>query len=241
MRRILALLVCAVLFCLPISAATLPNATSYFVNDYADVLSDSDQKAMEQQLTALQRSTSAQLVVVTIATLDGEELSDYSLKLARKWGIGDKEKNNGVLLLFVKDEERVRIEVGRGLEGALPDSKAGRILDTYMLPYYKDTEDDDYSTALRETTDSIVNEIYIEYGIEPDDDYQPITESEPLTPFQKVLGGLGIIALIVLFIRHPHLFYILLHFIGRGGGGRGGSSGGFSGGGGSFSGGGAER
>ena len=246
MKRIASLII--VLWCLilPVSALKVPSAPdNFFVADFADVISPADERVLQQRAENLYYACGAQVVVVTLESLEGEALSDISLRIARDWGIGDQDKDNGLLLIFAQSEETVRIEVGSGLEGAIPDSKAGRILDNDMLPAYPD-----YSTALSATQNTLVNEVYIEYGLTPAQDYTPIDERYP---DQEEGGGLlstlfkiaSIIAVIVLFIRHPRLLLFFLYFGGRGGrGGRGGFSGGgggFSGGGGGFSGGGAQR
>ncbi len=248
-QKLLALTACLLLLCstfLSVSAeTTIPDPTrNFFVADFAQVISSSDEQTMQQQGQALYRATGAQVVVVTIPTLDGASIEEYALQLARKWGIGDKDKDNGLLLLLSVAEPKVRIEVGSGLEGAIPDSKAGRILDTYMIPYYTPGQ---YSTGLTSTYDSLVNEVYLEYSITPEDDYTPIDEQYPeqeekgslLGTIFKILLGIGVLFLL---IRHPELLWLFLRFGGRGGrGGGSGGGGGFSGGGGGFSGGGASR
>lgn len=245
-KTLLALTVCLLLLCsalLPVSAETdLPDPTrNFFVADFAQVIDSSDESAMQAAGEALYRASGAQVVVVTIPTLDGVAIEEYALQLARKWGIGDEEKDNGLLLLLSVAEPKVRIEVGSGLEGAIPDSKAGRILDTYMIPHY---EPGQYTTGLADTYNALVNEVYIEYGLTPDADYTPIDEQYPeekdsvVGTIFKILLAIGAIALI---IRHPELLWLFLRFGGRGGRGGGRGSGGFSGGGGGFSGGGASR
>ncbi len=240
MKRLATLLICLWCAVLPVSALDIPTSPTrnFFVNDYADVISPPDRNTLQQRAQNLYYACDAQVVVVTLESLEGEAISDVSLRLARQWEIGDKDKDNGILLIFSESEPRVRIEVGSGLEGALPDSKVGRILDTYMLPAYPD-----YSAGLVATQNAIVNEIYIEYGISPDGDYTPIDDYDEQNEgglFSRLFKIAGAIFIIYLFIRHPRLLLYLLYFGGRGGrGGRGG--GGFSGGGGGFSGGGAER
>jgi len=247
MKRFIAVL--PVLWCLilPVSALDVLSPTAdFFVNDYANVLSAADELILQQRAENLYHACGAQVVVVTLESLEGEAIEDVSLSIARSWGIGDKEKDNGLLLLFSKDEPRVRIEVGNGLEGALPDSKAGRILDNDMLPHYPD-----YAAAITATQSTLVNEVYIEYGLSPEENYIPVEERYDyeeneggglISTLFKIAVAIGVI---LLFIRHPRLLLILLHFGGRGG--RGGFSGGsrggggFSGGGGGFSGGGASR
>lgn len=246
MKRFIAVL--SVLWCLilPVSALEVPKAPdNFFVADFADVLSPTDELVLQQRAENLYHACGAQVVVVTLESLEGEAIEDVSLSIAREWGIGDKEKDNGLLLIFAEQEVRVRIEVGSGLEGAIPDSKAGRILDNEMLPAYPD-----YAAGLTATQSTLIGEVYVEYGLSPAEDYTPVEERYP---DQEEGGGLlstivriivGVIVVIVL-IRNPRLLMYLLFFGGRGGrgghSGRGGSSGGFSGGGGGFSGGGASR
>ncbi len=247
MKRFLSTLI--VLWCLilPVSALEVPKApANFFVADFADVISPADELVLQQRAENLYHACGAQVVVVTLESLEGEALEDISLRIARDWGIGDKNKDNGLLLLFSESEERVRIEVGSGLEGAIPDSKAGRILDNDMLPAYPD-----YSAALSATQSTLVNEVYIEYGLSPAEDYIPIDQRYDYETDEG--GGLlstlfkiaAVVGVIILFIRHPRLLLFFLYFGGRGGRGGGfsgrGGGGGFSGGGGGFSGGGASR
>ena len=225
-------------------AADLPKPTkNFFVNDFANVISNADEEKMQQQGEALFKECGAQVVVVTVKSLNGEDLESYSLNLARSWRIGSDKNDDGILLLLAVDERKVRIEVGYGLEGALPDSKTGRILDTYGVDRFKKN---DFSTGLAAVYDSLINEVYIEKGLDPADGYTPV-EDYSLTTKEKVITY-GIIALIVLaFIftnrgkRKRGFVYYGGGFGGGGFSGSGSSGGGFSGGGGSFGGGGSSR
>ena len=239
-----ALAVFLVLFTNVAFAADLPKPTkNFFVNDFANVISNADEEKMQQQGEALFKECGAQVVVVTVKSLSGEDLESYSLNLARSWRIGSDKNDDGILLLLAVDERKVRIEVGYGLEGALPDSKTGRILDTYGVERFKKN---DFSTGLAAVYDSLVNEVYIEKGLDPADGYTPV-EDYSLTSKEKVIAY-GIIALIVLaFIftnrgkRKRGFVYYGGGFGGGGFSGSGSSGGGFSGGGGSFGGGGSSR
>lgn len=239
-----ALAVFLVLFTNVAIAADLPKPTkNFFVNDFANVISNADEEKMQQQGEALFKECGAQVVVVTVKSLNGEDLESYSLNLARSWRIGSDKNDDGILLLLAVDERKVRIEVGYGLEGALPDSKTGRILDTYGVDRFKKN---DFSTGLAAVYDSLVNEVYIEKGLDPADGYTPV-EDYSLTTKEKVIAY-GIIALIVLaFIftnrgkRKRGFVYYGGGFGGGGFSGSGSSGGGFSGGGGSFGGGGSSR
>lgn len=221
----------------------------FFVNDFADCLTDGDEQAVYEAGVKLQQATKAQVVLVTVDSLDGQTLEDYGIGLSRSWGIGDKELDNGILLLFTTDGPHSRIEVGYGLEGALPDSKAGRILDTYLVPGY--SNESAWSGSLTDTYKALVNVVYGEYGLTEEQyplaDPQPVEEDDDL---MLVLPFLLIFVLILLLgrrgggFRGPFIggFGGGFHggFHGGGGGFRGGG-GGFRGGGGGFGGGGASR
>jgi len=127
-----------VLLLLPLTAIALdvPHATGY-VNDHAGLLSPSTRLKLEHFLEKFEKSDSTQIAVLTIPSLEGESLEGYALKVAEQWGIGQKGKDNGALLLIAKAERKVRIEVGYGLEGRLTDLLAGRIIDYEITPRFK--------------------------------------------------------------------------------------------------------
>ncbi|MGA1839040.1 MAG: TPM domain-containing protein [bacterium] len=107
------------------------------INDFADMLTSYEEIQLESLLEEYEKTTSNQIVVVTIDTLRGNVLENYSMRLAEKWKIGQKGKNNGVILLIVKQEKKLRIEVGYGLEGALPDGLCGSIIREKIAPFFK--------------------------------------------------------------------------------------------------------
>lgn len=107
------------------------------VNDTAGMLSKDAVSRLDAALADFQRTDSTQLVVLTIPSLQGEPLEDYAVKVAQAWGIGQKGKDNGVLLLVSKGDRKVRIEVGYGLEGRLTDALTGRIIDHAIVPAFK--------------------------------------------------------------------------------------------------------
>jgi uncharacterized protein len=119
-------------------AQNIPDQTNppHLVNDFADVLSDEQEREIEQKLMAYEDSTSTQIAVVLVKNLDGTDVADYAVKLALKWKIGTK-KDNGVLFLAAIDDRKTRIEVGYGLEGVLPDITTKRILTEDVKPYFK--------------------------------------------------------------------------------------------------------
>ncbi len=227
----------------------------FFVNDFADVLSAEDEEQIYNKGAALQKKTTAQVVVVTVDSVGAEEISDYALNLGREWGVGDAEKDNGVLILLAVGDRDVYVAVGYGLEGALPDSKTGRLLDYYAMDFFAE---DEFSKGMASVYGAIVNEVYIEYDMTPDESYTPIEQlpyedEESEGALRVGISWLILIAIVVLYMsifgRRGGIFFMggPGGFGGRGGfgggfGGRGsGGFGGFSGGGGGFGGGGAGR
>ncbi|WP_446007723.1 TPM domain-containing protein [Candidatus Electrothrix sp.] len=125
-----------ILAVLPVSARTIPEFKGY-VNDYANMISGPVKAKLEQTLKSFERTDSTQIAVLTIDSLEGDPLEDFSIRVAEKWGVGQKGKDNGVLLLVAKNERRVRLEVGYGLEGVLTDLLSGRIIDDVITPRFK--------------------------------------------------------------------------------------------------------
>jgi uncharacterized protein len=122
--------------CQDLPDAAFPRPSGH-VNDFAAVLTADDRAYLENFLRTLERDTSAEVVVVTVTSLDGLTIEEYAVRLFADGGIGDDTKDNGVLLLVAPSERRVRIEVGYGLEGSLPDGLAGDIIRTAILPEFK--------------------------------------------------------------------------------------------------------
>lgn len=233
-----------------------PKATErFFVNDFADVLEPNDEDTMYNMAVSLNNSTTAQVVVVTVESLDGKEPDEYALELGREWGVGTEENNNGIVILLSESDREINIAVGYGLEGALPDSKTGRIIDVYGLEYLRR---DDFSKGITAIQNAIVNEVYLEYGMEPQDGYVAIDRigSQIATEDAGEVVVSWIIMLVIVMIvlmlsgrrRRSFFWFGGPPFMGggfgsgRGSGGFGGFiGGGFRGGGGSFGGGGAGR
>ena len=225
------------------------------VNDYTTTLTADQQQVLEQKLVTFDDSTSTQIAVVIIPTLNGNDVSDYGVRLGRAWGIGGKERNNGVLLLIVNGDKangdrKLYIGTGYGVEGALPDITAKHIIDDVIVPNFKG---DDYYRGIEEGTDAIMQAVKGEY--KAPEGYNS----------RKNKGGIGriifIIIIIVIFLaisggkggggsfmsRRGFAAWTIASMLsggGRGGGWNGGggsSGGGFGGfGGGSFGGGGAS-
>lgn len=239
-------------------ATVISPTEEFFVNDFANILDSSSKDKMQLLGERLYSDTTAQAVCVTVKSLDGRDINSFAIELAREWGLGTAEKNNGVLLILALEEREVRIEVGSGLEGALTDVKTGRILDLYGMEHFRS---DNFSSGLLAVYDAIVNEIYIEYGLAPSEDYVPVDQRENDRTQDEEFGIARIILIVAVLIialylgkknggRGGHSGGIPFFFFGgpgvyrggRGGGGfSGGGFGGFSGGGGGFSGGGSSR
>ncbi len=118
------------------SALDIPKLQGY-VNDYADMISPETKNSLEAELQKFEVTDSTQIVVLTVPSLEGEDIEGFSIRVADAWKIGQKLKDNGVVLLVAKEEKKIRIEVGRGLEGRLTDLMAGRIIDLVVKPRFK--------------------------------------------------------------------------------------------------------
>lgn len=139
----LSLLFCFSVLCCPVSAAVVSPTDAFYVYDGAQVLSEETEQYILKYSRELDVKTGAQIVVVTIPSLEGAVLEEYATDLFRQWGIGDAEKNNGLLLLCTVEDRQFRVEVGYGLEGDLPDGKTGRMQDAYIIPLLKEDKFDE--------------------------------------------------------------------------------------------------
>ncbi|OPY02968.1 MAG: hypothetical protein A4E60_00639 [Syntrophorhabdus sp. PtaB.Bin047] len=125
------------------------------VNDYAGMISPGVRAQLEKELQDFERSDSTQMVVLTIDSLEGESLEEFSIKVAETWKIGQKGKDNGAILLVAKKDRKTRIEVGRGLEGKLTDLTAGRIVQLVINPQFKRGDfDGGFSSGVRAMMDA---------------------------------------------------------------------------------------
>ena len=138
MRRFLAALFLAGLLALALPALALePPALTGRVNDLAGMMTPAARARVESVLADLERTDSTQVALLTVPTLAGDSLEEFSLRVAEKWRLGQKGRDNGALILVAKAERKMRIEVGYGLEGRLTDLLAGRIIDNVMSPRFK--------------------------------------------------------------------------------------------------------
>ena len=226
--------------CTVVSAATPSPTASFYVNDSAGVLSSAQEAKMLSAAEALAKQTGAQVVVLTVTSLDGKAIEEYALEIARDWGIGDKDEDNGVLILLSTGDREIRVEVGYGLEGCLPDGKTGRLIDTYAIPYYAEN---DFSAGTEQLFYAVLNVVCEEYGIDPASLDVPVmdTAEEEATVWDLIYLGAAVIGFVVIMILTRGRALIFLGFGGFGRGGHGGGGGRNFGGGGSFGGGGAGR
>lgn len=211
------------------SVSTLPAPTGY-VNDFAGVLSPSTKYNLENLCTQVDRQAHAQIAVVTIKTIDGDEsIEEFATQLEDKWKVGAKGTDRGVLLLFVMTPRRGRIEVGYGLEGILNDAKVGDI-GRSMVPA---ATQGDYNTAIPLGVQQIARIIATDAGVtlnlaQPVHQYHRQQAPVQLTLTEVVLGG-GVILLILFFLVKTGntglIFFLLGNLMGGGGGGFGGGRG----------------
>jgi len=179
-------------FLLPASsrAYTSPGKPTGFVNDFAGVLSASDKETIETELQALQKSTSAQVVVATITSLGDETIDSYAVDLFQEWGIGQKGKDNGLLVLVAPNDHEARIEVGYGLEGDVTDLQAGNIVRDVMIPAFKNNE---YASGIKGGVDAVAGLVVkspdaVQYD-------EPVSKGENFGSNLPVIFFIGVILL----------------------------------------------
>ncbi len=130
------ILLCLVVMPLTATALDVPQLTGR-INDYARLLSPGATAMLEQKLAAFETDQSTQVVVLTVPSLQGDDIEQFAIRVADQWKIGQKGKDNGVILVLAQAERQVRIEVGMGLQGVLPDITAGRIIRDVMRPHLR--------------------------------------------------------------------------------------------------------
>lgn len=194
MRRSRAwLYILIVLSCSVAHAAEVPFLTGR-VNDNAGLLSAQSRIDLEATLRQHEETTSNQIVVLTIASLQGEVLEQYALRVADTWKIGQKGKDNGVLLLVALQERQVRIEVGSGLEGDLPDITCGRIIRNDIVPRFKNG---DYDAGIRAGVTSIISAIQESYQAGGEEEDMPLEFR--IMAFSLFLAVVGLFTIVALF------------------------------------------
>ncbi|PKL15563.1 MAG: methanol dehydrogenase [Spirochaetae bacterium HGW-Spirochaetae-5] len=240
------------------------------VNDYGDMISPETESLLEERLKSFELSDSTQIVILTVNSLEGDAMEDFTIRVAEKWKIGQTKKDNGVILFASKNDRRMRIEVGRGLEGVLTDLLSGRILDNVIRPRFKAG---DFDGGFIDGTASIIDACRGEFkndSVKTDsaDSGSPIEKYMifilailyiailVVSQFSKILsGGIGALSLpsiiyfgfspmgfieVLIFACIGFVVALILPYIPIGGGSSSGGSGGSSGGSSSFGGGGGS-
>jgi uncharacterized protein len=156
----------------------IPEQGGKWVHDEANVLSESTEAMLEAMIRANRDSTSNQIGVLTIRSLQGESLEEYSLKVVEKWVPGQKEKDNGALLLIVVDDRQLRIEVGYGLEGVLTDALSSRINRNEIAPYFRQG---DYDSGVKAGVNAIIQATKGEYKNDDPPQRRKSSRRSPLT------------------------------------------------------------
>ena len=236
-------------------AQTFPPLTGRVV-DAANIIPDDQEAALTAKLDALEKESSRQLVVATVPSLEGYDIADYGYRLGRAWGVGQKDQNNGSILLIAPNDRKVRIEVGYGLEPILTDAFSSVIINTQIVPAFKAG---DFRGGINAGTDAIIAQLRL-----PPDEAAKYAAQLAAQSGKAQKGDSISAAIFWLFIFFFFILPLLRSIFGKGrgrrlgsgpviiwgggsgGGGWGGGSsggfggGGFSGGGGSFGGGGAS-
>ena len=174
------LLLCGFLFLTSLSFAGEVPPLRGHVNDYASLLSAASVERLEAELSAFEQSDSTQIVVLTIPSLEGQDLAQYSIGVVEQWKIGQQGKDNGALLLVVKNDRKIRIEVGRGLEGKLTDLVSGRIIRNEISPAFKSG---DFDGGINAGVHAIMATVRGEYTAQPRDIRQGKRGANPFFTF----------------------------------------------------------
>jgi uncharacterized protein len=180
-------------------AQEFPAKPNTLVNDYTNTLTNEQKQTLERKLVAFDDSTSSQIAVVIMKSVGDYDINDYTQKLGRAWGVGGKEKNNGVVLLIAMGDRKLSIQTGYGVEGALPDIYTKRIIENDIKPFFKSN---DYYAGIDAGTDSIIQLIKGEYK-----------NDNPKAKSKGSKGGAGIIVIIIIIV-----IVIILRKGGGGGG-----------------------
>jgi uncharacterized protein len=221
-----------------------PALTGRVVDD-AGILNPSTTSEIDEMLAQHERTASEQVVVVTLGSLQGHTIEDYGYQLGRFWGIGQKGKNNGAILIVAPNDRKVRIEVGYGLEGQLTDAISRVIIESTILPQFRSG---DFNAGVLAGTGAVLRALGDDAAanLHSEPEGSPVGQTSdahpvPFSPFFLLILFAIVFLLMMRRSRHPYLMRHGGGYLGSGGFGGGSSGGGgFSGGGGSFGGGGAS-
>ena len=179
-------------------AQDFPEKPTTLVNDYANVLSSDQKQQLETKLVAFNDSSSTQIAIAILKSVGDYDINEYAVELGRKWGVGQSGKNNGIMIVVAVGDRKISIQTGYGLEGALPDIYAKRIIDNDIKPNFKAGN---YYAGLDEGTTSIIKYTKGEYK-----------NDSPKTSSKKGGGGGSIVIIIIIVI-------VIIIFMRKGGGG----------------------
>lgn len=244
LKRKILLLISFTILVLRVCAQEFPSKPNRLVNDYTNTLSETEAEQLEQKLVAFDDSTSTQIAVVLMRSVGAYDIADYGARLAQNWGIGGAKNNNGLLLLVAIDDRKVTIQTGYGVEGAVPDAIAKRIIENELKPEFRNGN---YYAGIDRATNAIIAYTKGEYK-----------NDEPRKSRRSSGFPVGLIVIIIIIVviigrrggggggrggrvigsrgGADIFWWTLLSGMGRGGGGGGGFGGGSSGGGGGFGG-----
>jgi len=228
---------------LVVFAVDFPTLTGRIV-DQANIIPADTRSVIEPKLAGLEAKSGIQFVVATVASLEGQEIEPYANELFRSWKLGEKTKNNGVLLLVAPNERRVRIEVGYGLEGTLTDALSKVIITNAITPRFKAG---DFSGGISRGVDDIITVLSTDASEWQQRPSLRLDNQQTTDPVSRLLIA-ALIALVTLLIVSPGFRWLFLNLVlniiltsgSSSSSGGGSSGGGFSGGGGSSGGGGAS-
>ncbi|MFC0515417.1 TPM domain-containing protein [Mucilaginibacter angelicae] len=181
------------------TAQDFPERSNTLVTDYTNTLSPADKQQLERKLVTFNDSTSTQIAVVILKSVGNYDINDYGAQLLRKWGIGQKDKNNGVLVLVAIGDRKMSIQTGYGAEGPLPDIVTQDIIQNDLKPHFKQG---DYYGGLDAGTNSIIKAMKGEYKA-----------AKKANKHNSGAGSAGLIVLMIIVV------ILILIFRNRGGGG----------------------
>jgi uncharacterized protein len=198
MKKIFLLSLLSLLFAFTF-AQDFPEKPGTLVNDYSGVLSAEQKEALEKKLVLFSDSSSTQIAIAILKSVGDYDINEYAVELGRKWGVGQSGKNNGIMIVVAVGDRKISIQTGYGLEGALPDVYAKRIIDNDIKPNFKAGN---YYAGLDEGTTSIIKYTRGEYK-----------NDSPKTSSKKGGGGGGSIVIIIIIV------IVIIIFMRKGGGG----------------------
>ena len=193
----LGLLLLSSLVQLAIAQKAVPELWGIHVHDDAHVLSTQVVDQLETQLKAYEDSTSNQIAVLLISSLDGEALETYALKVAEKWELGQKDKDNGALLLIAVDDHKMRIETGEGLEGELTDAVCSQIIRNDIAPHFRSN---DYDAGVTEGIQAMIRVIGGTYTANESGEVAELSWKERILIGAFIFGILGIFTFVGIFV-----------------------------------------